>query len=95
MANAVIKYDTATSMGREVQAAVAEMQSGYLRFTKVAAILSQADVATVPAVVEVGGGAGDLFGVAAGQGAAFAVAVNGLAGALTMANRNQLATLLR
>ena len=95
MANAVIKYDTSTALGREVQAAVLEMQSAYQRLTKLAAVLTQADAATTPAVVEAGGGAADLFGVAAGQGAAFRDDINGLASALTGSNRASIARLLR
>lgn len=95
MANAVIKYDTSTALGREVQAAVQEMQSAYQRFTKIAAVLAQADATNAPTVVETGGGAGDLFGVNPGSGAAFVSAVNGLSLALSLPNRGQLATLLR
>lgn len=95
MPNAVISYDVNTPMGQQVRAACVELASAMDRLSKVSALLTQADAATTPTVIETGGAVASLLGVAAGQGAAFTAAVTGLAGALNAPNRAQLAQLFK
>ena len=95
MPNATIKFDRSTGLGANLDNALVELNSAHRRLQLLLEIITQADGAGVPAGIEVGGVAGDLFGVGTGQGAQFVTDVTGLAGALTVANRASLARLIR
>jgi hypothetical protein len=95
MANATIFYDRNTSLGAQVAVAMIELKSANDRLQTLLQVITQADGAALPGGIETGGAAAALFGVAAGQGAAFVADITGLAGALTVANRASLARLYR
>lgn len=91
----ILKYDPNTSGGTELQNAVLELRSSVTRLQRISDVLGQANAATTPAVIEVNGANADLFGVAAGQGAAFTALVTGLAAAVNSASSGPLASLFR
>lgn len=95
MPNATIEFDRSTGLGQNLDNALVALNDAHRRLQMLLDVITQADGQGIPAGLEVGGAAGRLFGVGAGQGAQFVTDVTGLAGALTVANRASLARLIR